>query len=278
MTAGYTWCRYIAAALLLLYGFAKLTGAQFTTLDSELDRPLGEVSGFWLTWYYFGYSRVYGSFLALVQIGGAIALMIPRLALIGACVLFGVMGNIILIDVFYGVGISPLLTAIVIEGCLARVLFDHRDRLLQLILPRTEEKRPAAAWAFRAFLVAAAFGTTYYVANYNNIVPTPIDGTWVVTNPGNRPELPTRVYFERNRAFWCVFQYKDRFADHHFLVNPAQRSVRIWTAWMQKGPLLMEGTYDVAAGTMLLHGRLDPATPTRVTLSLTRLRGPRTAR
>jgi hypothetical protein len=68
----YSLLRYGVAAILLVYGFAKLNGSQFTILDSELDKPMGEVSGFWLTWYYFGYSKLYGSFIAFGQIGGAV--------------------------------------------------------------------------------------------------------------------------------------------------------------------------------------------------------------
>lgn len=62
--------RWFAALILIVYGFAKLNGAQFTILDSELDKPMGEVSGFWLTWYFFGYSGVYGNIIAIVQIAG----------------------------------------------------------------------------------------------------------------------------------------------------------------------------------------------------------------
>jgi len=46
---GRTIVRYGAALVLLVYGFAKINGSQFTILDSELDKPLGQVSGFWLT-------------------------------------------------------------------------------------------------------------------------------------------------------------------------------------------------------------------------------------
>jgi hypothetical protein len=50
--------RWVAGALCILYGFAKLNGSQFAVLDSEMTKPLGQVSGFWLTWYYFGYSML----------------------------------------------------------------------------------------------------------------------------------------------------------------------------------------------------------------------------
>jgi hypothetical protein len=60
----YIIARYSAAFAILFYGFAKLNGSQFTVLGSELDKPMGQVSGFWLTWYYFGYSRIYGDLIA----------------------------------------------------------------------------------------------------------------------------------------------------------------------------------------------------------------------
>jgi hypothetical protein len=37
--------RWIAAGLLMVYGFAKLNGSQFTVLDSDLTKPMGDVSG-----------------------------------------------------------------------------------------------------------------------------------------------------------------------------------------------------------------------------------------
>ena len=111
--------RWLAAVICILYGFAKLNGSQFTVLDSELTKPLGEVSGFWLTWYYFGYSPVYGNLLALIQIAGGIFLVIPRTALAAALLLLPVAANILLIDLFYGVdlgGTAAAVTACILAG------------------------------------------------------------------------------------------------------------------------------------------------------------------
>jgi uncharacterized membrane protein YphA (DoxX/SURF4 family) len=76
--------RWLAAVLCITYGAAKITGSQFTILDSELARPLGQVSGFWLTWYYFGYSTFYKILIGLAEIGGGLLLAVPRTALLGA--------------------------------------------------------------------------------------------------------------------------------------------------------------------------------------------------
>src|SRR5918993_5347848 len=113
--------RWIAAVLCIVYGFAKINGSQFTVLDSELSKPLGEVSGFWLTWYYFSYSPAYGTLLASLQIAGGVLLIIPRTALAGALVLFPVAANILLIDLFYGVGLGGTLAAAVLLLCLCIV-------------------------------------------------------------------------------------------------------------------------------------------------------------
>ena len=79
--------RFVVAFLVFTYGFAKLNGSQFTILDSELDKPMGQVSGFWLTWYYFGYSKFYGNLIALAQVLGGVLLMFRRTTLLGCCLL-----------------------------------------------------------------------------------------------------------------------------------------------------------------------------------------------
>ena len=126
---GRTILRYVVALLVITYGFGKLNGSQFTVLDSELDKPMGQVSGFWLTWYYFGYSKVYGNLIALAQVVGGVLLMFGRTTLLGSCLLLPIITNIILVDVFYGVELSALLTALFIEAALLIIIGRTRRRL-----------------------------------------------------------------------------------------------------------------------------------------------------
>ena len=130
--------RYYAAFTLLGYGFAKVMGAQFTVLDSELAKPMSYVSGFWLTWYYFGYSVVYASVVAWVQIVGAVLLGSKRTSLVGALLLLPVMVNIVCIDLWVvrlPLGSGALRNALFVLLALLVVLGFHvRDlyRLLQI--------------------------------------------------------------------------------------------------------------------------------------------------
>ena len=237
MTRGVRVARWIAAVLMITYGFAKLNGSQFTVLDSELSKPMGEVGGFWLTWYYFGFSTVYGTVIALVEIGGGLLLAWPRTSLVGALVLLPVVANIILMDILFGIGALPASVAILI--CLIVVIRPHARRLTRAVLLDVDSSKHSTV-ARRAAVVAvlaAAWGFTYWAANYNNRNPTPIDGVWAVED-GDGPL--DRVFFEYNRAGMAVFRSADGDAVHHFEVD-SDGMVRVWEEWLEKGALVYEG-------------------------------------
>ena len=238
----YTICRFFVAFVVLFYGFAKLNGAQFTILESELDKPLREVSGFWLTWYYFGYSALYGGFVAAVQIIPAIMLLFRKTTLLGSAILFGVIGNIILIDVAYSINLGATLVATVLEVCLGFLLWQHRKEIADLfwnrpnsILGAVDDGRlqQIGKYAVRALVIVVPFVFTWYIANYNNRLPTPIDGRWEVVRVESDSlavDMPSHLYFERNRAYMSVFAYADSMATHHFEVDEDERALVIWEA------------------------------------------------
>jgi hypothetical protein len=265
----YTASRFIASFLLLFYGFAKLNGSQFTILASELDKPLGEVSGFWLTWYYFGYSPIYGSFIALVQILGGILLMFRRTTLLGSCILLPVITNIILVDVFYGIAFDAFLVALIIVSALITILNLHRAELIEIfwlkqnsLFPSGPSTKPRVygKYALRALMIAIPAIFTYWVANYNNRVPTPIDGAWDIVeisphNETGRSDLAA-IFFERNRAFLCVFKRKDgSYEWHHFETTPDSRTLTVWEHWLRKGSKIFDGHYEMSGNRLSLNGK-----------------------
>lgn len=239
--------RWVAVVLCILYGFAKLNGSQFTVLDSELTRPLGQVNGFWLTWYYFGYSPIYGSFLALVQIGGAILLAWPRTALLGALLLMPVFANIILINVFFGIDVGATVVALLIFTLLIVVIAPHARRLMAVVLLDPVKELNWLRVIVLSLILAGAFGYTWWLANHNNRHPTPIDGIWsVMSGPDDGSGRPRwrQVFFERNRAFWVTFRADDGTEDRHHFEVDEQGTVRIWQTWLTKGALIMQGSID----------------------------------
>ena len=237
MTKSARIARWLAAVIMITYGFAKLNGSQFTVLDSEVTKPMGEVSGFWLTWYYFSFSTIYGTIIALVEIGGGLLLIWPRTALVGALALFPVVTNIILTDILFGIGALP--ASVLVLVCLVIVVRPHARRLAEAVLLKIDSSRRAMVLRGAAVVgvLAGAWGFSYWAANYNNRSPTPIDGVWAVEDGSEQLE---RVFFEYNRAGMAVFRFDDGDTVHHFEIDSIGQ-VRVWRQWLQKGPLIYQG-------------------------------------
>jgi hypothetical protein len=77
------WLRYICAFLLYMYGMSKLAHMQFHLPAEIAHRPVGSLSGYELTWYYYGYSRTYACILGLAQVFGATLLLFRKTAFTG---------------------------------------------------------------------------------------------------------------------------------------------------------------------------------------------------
>jgi hypothetical protein len=93
------WSRYVSAFLLMGYGASKLAHLQFRLNHTLAARPVGSLTGYELTWFYYGYSRLYSVILGVVQVAGGGLLLFRKTALLGAFAMLPVIVNILLIDV-----------------------------------------------------------------------------------------------------------------------------------------------------------------------------------
>lgn len=272
--------RYYAAFTLFTYGFAKIMGAQFTVLDSQLARPMGEVSGFWLTWYYFGYSPVYSTIIALTQIGGAILLCFRRTALLGAFVLLPVMVNIVCVDVWvirFPLSSGALHNAIYVLAALLAICTFHVGDIYRFFLRRREAFAifHGPRWwiaGMQVVIVAGMLAYTghegYWLANVNNRAPTPIDGAWHIANAGAaRPGFPDWIYFEYNRAYMTVFQYPNGRQEYHdFRVDARTHTLTISQQWLNPGSDVFKGTWKREGNTLTISGEWHENDPLTLTL------------
>ncbi len=272
--------RYYAAFTLLTYGFAKVMGAQFTILDSELAKPMGDVSGFWLTWYYFGYSPVYSAIIAFTQIAGALLLCFQRSTLIGALILLPVMVNIVCVDIWvirWQFDSGALRNALYVLVALLVILAFHLEDVYRFLLRRRDDlalltKRRSWALVLQAAVVAGMVAYTahegYWNANVNNRAPTPIDGAWhVVQIHPDEPDLPDWIYFEYNRAYWAEFHYPDgRSETHDFRVDAKDHTLMISRQWLTPGSDIFKGTWECKGDTMTITGSWGSHAPIAMTL------------
>jgi hypothetical protein len=95
---GQVLAKWLLAAILLFYAVSKLTGQQLTASNLWYGTELGRMNGFMLAWSFFGYSKVYSTFIAMGQIAGAFALLFRRTTRLGIIILLPILINIFIID------------------------------------------------------------------------------------------------------------------------------------------------------------------------------------
>lgn len=125
--------RYSLCFLIAQYGFLKLLGMQFYLGINWRDVPLEKLSGFFLTWYYFGYARPLVVIIAFFEITGSVLLLFRRTTLLGVFILLPLMMNITLIDYFYEIR-GVLIYVVFMTSGLIYLLLLHWEKLTQLFL------------------------------------------------------------------------------------------------------------------------------------------------
>lgn len=99
--------RYYLAFQMVTYGFAKLFYLQFTYIDiDKLDQPLGDFSPMGLLWTFMGYSKGYTMFTGALELLGGLLLLHRRTTTLGAIIVFGIMANVFMLNMFYDVPVK----------------------------------------------------------------------------------------------------------------------------------------------------------------------------
>lgn len=127
-----TLLRYWIAFQISSFGIEKIMGINFAPSLSSNDTPAGLLNGQQLTWIYYSYSYGISLVIAFFQIFGSYLLLFRKTILLGICLLLPVMFNILLINIFYGIGvITTFMAAIVVLG-LSYLLYQRKEEILQL--------------------------------------------------------------------------------------------------------------------------------------------------
>lgn len=264
----YSFCRYFVAFWMFGYGFAKIFRSQFVSLLHELDTPFGDLSGFALVWGFFGYSDTYRLFIAAAEIAGAALLLYRRTTPLGALLLFGMLGNIVLIDIFYSIG-EALLMATVLFGMVGYILSVHWAPLQAALVLPAKEPRPGAEtrsrvwtrYGARAMVIGAAVLFAYWAKFYNKTRPTPIDGRWRVESvvakgrpaPATVLDSAAMIYFEPEFAYRAVLRTPGGFRQARFDVDAAKGHLRIRKSYWNPGRVLFDGRYHLQGDRMRLE-------------------------
>lgn len=127
----YSGIRYAIAFNIVSFGWKKFYGLQFI-VPAEIARlPMNQQSGEWLTWFYFGHSHVFGIIIAVIQIVGGYLLLFRRTLLMGSVILFALLSNLTLINIFYQMNAGALLQSVVLTiGVLFLILLDYKKLIV----------------------------------------------------------------------------------------------------------------------------------------------------
>lgn len=177
--------RYALCFLIARYGFLKLLGMQFYLGINWRDVPLENLSGFFLTWYYFGYSRALVIIIALFEITGSVLLLFRRTSLLGLFILLPLMINITLIDYFYNIH-GVLIYALFMTGGLIYLLLLKWEKLKEVFLSTVDGlqgiRNPVLNHSIRLLVILAAFLTQvqWVTPLRKDGVDTVLQGKWKV--------------------------------------------------------------------------------------------------
>ena len=124
-------------------------------------KPIGSLDGFTLTWYYFGYSHAYKYILGLIQVFAASLLLFRKTTLLAALLIVPMMANIVLINIFYGIGAGAEFLAFFILGSMLLLLWYQRGAFYEVLWtsqptePKSTVKRH---WVVRSIILLYALG------------------------------------------------------------------------------------------------------------------------
>ncbi|HAS45739.1 MAG TPA: hypothetical protein DCS93_34975 [Microscillaceae bacterium] len=205
----HTIARYFLATVFLMYAFAKLLGTQFLSQPQVWDKTLGQLSGFELTWFYFGYSYEYGIFIASSQIIASILLFFRKTTRVGIVLYLSIILNILVLDFAYSIdgakGMAITLTLIALFVFLSEfqafyqffiqqpALFQQKDN------PQWLNKMHASKYVFIPLISIGLFAFTLILKN-KYLAKNEFFGTWKVAQLAGKSGWE-RVYFQSANTF-----------------------------------------------------------------------------
>ena len=162
-----TFIRFGIAFGIASFGWKKVFGLQFAVPEQIAAIPMNKQSGEWLTWFYFGHSLTYGLIVAAIQVGGSFLLLFRKTWLFGAIILFPLMFNLSLINIFYQMNAGALWQAISLTTSLLFLLLIERKKFVVFFFKtdfsQSHFGKPALRNVIRFALMAVSLLYTVYL-------------------------------------------------------------------------------------------------------------------
>jgi len=134
--------RYGVAFDLATFGWEKIFHLQLVMPLSKLDAPFSSFTSQEVFWTFFSHSYPMSCIIAAFQITGAMLLLFHRTRLAGVFILLPVLANILMMDIFYQIGISVVIHASIMMAGTLYFLFIEFNRLKEFFF-NAKDQLPA---------------------------------------------------------------------------------------------------------------------------------------
>jgi hypothetical protein len=214
----YTIITYITGFCIGVFGWKKIFNLQFRLPLSIADLPMSSQNGETLTWYYFGYSHLFGLLIAFMQIAASFLLFFSKTRLAGILILLPVMINIFFINVFYNMNAGALFQSFIYTLSLIFLSFRYRQTISNVLF-HNEHSGLIKRQRLPAMLIFICSFLLVFLNNLSIKKESSLFGSYEVAALSiNGKEIAlkerlasdsvlTRVYFDLNNV--CVLEYND---------------------------------------------------------------------
>lgn len=205
--------RYWMALQISIFGFEKLLGINFAPSFSANDTAAGLLDGQQLTWIYYSYSFGISVVVAFFQIVGGYLLLFRRTILMGVAMLLPVMFNILLINIFYGIGPITTFTALSMVLGLGYLLYQRKEEIIALFKNFENNLPSVGSSTFRnmARILCVIIPIVFLVQYKSNVyASSKYFGKWKVATMKRNGKLIAEDAWEKDTTAWKNIYFEER--------------------------------------------------------------------
>ena len=205
--------RYWLAFQISVYGFEKLFEVNFAFSYHADDTLVNSLTGQQLTWKYYGFSYGLSLIIGLLQIVGSIFLLFRRTILLGIVTLLPLFVNIVLINIFYGIGPITIFTCLLISLGLCYLLFQRKEEIIAFFRhykntgPAIGNKIVRLVARVLCILIPCVF-IVYY--SHGVRLSEKYFGKWKVETMTRNGKIVPENAWEKDTAAWKVVYFEER--------------------------------------------------------------------
>lgn len=230
--------RYWLAFYISTFGFEKLFDVNFAFSFHIEDALVNTLTGQELTWKYYGHSYYLSVIIGLFQIIGSILLLFRRTTLLGVITLLPVQLNILLINIFYGIGPLTTFISIIMVLGLSYLSMERKEEIIDFFkrykstLPSVGNNTLRKTVRFLCILIPFLF-VFYY--SYDVRKSQKYFGKWKVEKMTRNGEIVSEKAWEKDTLAWKTIYFEER-GKLLFCPNP--------TMYVDSTSIFMKYNYD----------------------------------